>query len=70
MAEIVNLRKARKAQVRAANAKDADTRRLQFGRTKGERLRDETAARRAERLVEGTKLTRTEVEGSDSDSPD
>ncbi len=55
MAEIVNLRAARKARGRAESQAKAAANRAQFGRTKAEKQaeRDETARR--ERLLDGAR---------------
>ncbi len=55
MAEIVNLRRARKAKARAATAAQADTNRLAFGRTRAEREVAALDAERARRLLDGVK---------------
>ncbi|HEX7873862.1 MAG TPA: DUF4169 family protein [Sphingobium sp.] len=55
MAEIINLRLARKAHKRAADARQADTNRAKFGRTKGEKERDRIEAERQARLIDGAK---------------
>ena len=53
MAEIVNLRKARKARDRAADAARAEANRVQFGRPKAERDRAAAEARRTETVLDG-----------------
>lgn len=55
MAEIVNLRRARKAKARAATAAQADANRLAFGRTRAEREVAALDAERARRLLDGAK---------------
>ena len=55
MAEIINLRMARKAKVRAAQQTEAQANRAKFGRTKAEKARDVTEAERAARLLEGAR---------------
>ncbi|EJL24504.1 DUF4169 family protein [Novosphingobium sp. AP12] len=55
MAEIVNLRMARKAKARAAGKLEADAARARHGRTKGERLASEAEVARIDRLVDGAK---------------
>lgn len=55
MADVVNLRLARKARDRAAAAKLAEANRAKFGRTKAERDAEAQAAARAERLLDGAK---------------
>jgi hypothetical protein len=56
MAEIVNLRRAKKA--RAADARDAEAERnrVLHGRTKGEKLRDRLEQERAARAAENARL--------------
>lgn len=56
MAEIVNLRMARKARARAADDSAAATNRARHGRTPVERRRDEAEATRQARLLDGAKL--------------
>jgi hypothetical protein len=51
-AEIVNLRKARKARDRVAKEKRAEENRLKFGRTKAEREREEAEDAIAVRRLE------------------
>lgn len=53
MAEIVNLRRAKKAKARAdADAQAAENRAL-FGRTKAEKQRTEVEREKAQRAIEG-----------------
>jgi hypothetical protein len=58
MAEIVNLRRARKEKAREQRKNEADANRLRFGRTKGQKAaeRDEQARRGSS--LEGKRLTR------------
>ncbi|MEQ1498482.1 MAG: DUF4169 family protein [Novosphingobium sp.] len=56
MAEIVNLRRARKAKARTQAAKTADTNRARHGLTKAERVRAKAEAERTERALDGLKL--------------
>lgn len=56
MAEIINLRLARKARDRAAATRTAEANRAKFGRTKAERAADVAERERAERIVDGAKL--------------
>jgi len=56
MAEIINLRLARKARDRAAAARTAEANRAKFGRIKAERAADATERARGERIVDGAKL--------------
>lgn len=55
MAEIVNLRLARKARDRDAAAKQAAANRSKHGETKGEKLRRQQEADRLTRSVDGAK---------------
>lgn len=55
MAEIVNLRQARKVRARAAARQEADAKAAKFGRTKAERLREATEAARAQAELDGKK---------------
>ncbi|MBM3646875.1 MAG: DUF4169 family protein [Alphaproteobacteria bacterium] len=58
MAEIVNLRRARKDKARREREVAADANRRQFGRTRTEKTADQDAKRRAERTIEGKRLDR------------
>ena len=51
--KVINLRRARKSQARAQKAQDANARAALFGRTKSERLSEETARQKAEATLEG-----------------
>lgn len=53
MAEIVNLRRAKKAKARAEAATKAAENRALFGRTKGERERTEILREKTRRELEG-----------------
>ena len=55
MAEIINLRLARKARKRAQNEAAASTNRARFGQSKGERLQQEAEASRQQRHLDGAK---------------
>ncbi|MFN3433602.1 MAG: DUF4169 family protein [Sphingomonas sp.] len=56
MAEIINLRRARKARDRAAAGKAAAENRAKFGRTRAEREAEAQEAARTARIVDGAKL--------------
>ncbi|MET1754302.1 DUF4169 family protein [Novosphingobium sp. RD2P27] len=56
MAEIVNLRQARKAKKRATDAADAQASRALHGVTKAERLQTKQEADRLSRTVDGARL--------------
>lgn len=62
MGEVVNLRLARKARDRSAATKAADEARARHGRTKGERIRDETESRRSAHLLAQSRLERPDVD--------
>ena len=55
MDEIVNLNRARKAKVRAEAAKQAETNRAKFGRTRAEREAEAKDKARREALLDGAK---------------
>ncbi|AZO76437.1 MULTISPECIES: DUF4169 family protein [unclassified Bosea (in: a-proteobacteria)] len=57
MAEIVNLRRARKARDRASAEAQAEQNRIAFGRTKAERRLTEAEKTLAERRLEGHRLS-------------
>jgi hypothetical protein len=57
MAEIVNLRRARKARDRASAEAQAEQNRIAFGRTKAERKLTEAEKALAERCLEGHRLS-------------
>jgi hypothetical protein len=52
MADIVNLRRFKKRTARIRSAKEAETNRARFGRTRSERALEEHRAARAKELVE------------------
>ncbi|SHK00234.1 protein of unknown function [Bradyrhizobium lablabi] len=52
MGDVVNLKRFRKRAEREQSAKQADTNRLQFGRTKSEGKREEQRTRRASELLD------------------
>jgi uncharacterized protein DUF4169 len=60
MAELVNLRLARKRKARALAAREAAERRLRFGRAKREVLRQEREAELERRNLEAKRLVREE----------
>ncbi len=55
MAEIVNLRRARKNLARAENAKQADANRIKFGRSKAEKNLAKIEDKNAEKFLDGHK---------------
>lgn len=56
MAEIINLRQARKARSRAEKLDQAAANRAKFGQTKGEKSAQRITSDRAERTLDGAKL--------------
>jgi len=52
MGELVNLKRFKKRNEKAQSAKQADTNRARFGRTKSERARDEIDSDRARHLLD------------------
>jgi hypothetical protein len=57
MADVVNLRQARKRKARADKDQQAAENRAKFGRTKGETARDDADAARVRRHLDQAKLT-------------
>jgi hypothetical protein len=57
MADIINLRRARKAKKRDEAAKGADANRLAFGRTKAEKQKTGAERKLAETRLAGHRLT-------------
>lgn len=53
MAEIINLRRARKTQERSARNQEAEQNRRRFGQTKGEKNAEAQRRERMERALEG-----------------
>lgn len=56
MAEIVNLRRVRKAKARRDRESEADANRRRFGRTKAEKTADKDTEIRARRSLDGKQL--------------
>jgi hypothetical protein len=56
VAEIVNLRQARKNKARVTREREAEANRLRFGRTKAQKKADEQARKREARAREDKKL--------------
>lgn len=55
MAEVINLRHARKAKARVAAAQKADESRARHGQTKAVKISNASEAERATRLLDGAK---------------
>ncbi|MPZ32386.1 MAG: DUF4169 family protein [Rhodospirillales bacterium] len=58
MAEIVNLRRARKDKARQQRESEADASRRRFGRTKAEKAADKDARVRTRRDIDGKRIDR------------
>jgi Domain of unknown function (DUF4169) len=58
MADIVNLRRARKDKARQQRESEAAANRRRFGRTKAEKAADKDAQERARRDIDGKKVDR------------
>ena len=56
MGDLVNLRQLKKRAERDEAAKEAETNRALFGRTKAEKKRDELLARRSGKLLDGHRI--------------
>lgn len=56
MAEIINLRRARKEKMRRESEAEADVNRRRFGRTRAEKAADKDAEDRAVRSQDGKRL--------------
>jgi len=56
VAEVTNLRLARKAKARAAATASGAANRAKFGQSKAERARHKAESARADRLLDGTRL--------------
>ena len=54
-AEVVNLRAARKAKIRAERKRAAEANRVKYGRTRAEREQTEAEARRVAERLDGAK---------------
>ena len=62
MGDIVNLKDHRKRKDRESKQVDADAKRMMFGRTKGEKKRDEMEKSSTVRKLDGAKRERDEKE--------
>ncbi len=61
MAEIINLRRAAKAKVRATEAAKADANRAKFGRSKAERSKQDAEKAMENRKLDGAVLSTPDV---------
>jgi hypothetical protein len=58
MADVINMRQARKARIRTASEAQAQTNRLMHGRTKAEKLAARQERQRADTKLDGAKRER------------
>jgi hypothetical protein len=65
MADIVNLRRARKDKARREHEREAEANRLRFGRTKVKKITDRDDATRSRRSLDDKRLPRDRPEGRD-----
>ena len=64
MAEIINLRRARKQRARAEREAEAETNRARHGRTKAEKQHDATDQERHERSLDGHRIEPDDTPGN------
>ncbi|MFT8950762.1 MAG: DUF4169 family protein [Gluconobacter sp.] len=64
MSDVINLRRERKRRKSAEDAKEAETNRRLYGRTKGRKMADMLEKRRSEALLDGKKIFSVESDGS------
>ncbi len=57
MADIINLRRARKEKARREREREAEANRARFGRTKVKKITDQDDAARSERSLDNKRLT-------------
>jgi len=57
MADVINLRRARKDKARHEREREAETNRLRFGRTKAQKSADRDAAARSQRSLDDKRLS-------------
>ncbi|WP_413208066.1 DUF4169 family protein [Rhodospirillum sp. A1_3_36] len=68
VAELINLRQARKARDRKAKEASAETNRIKYGRKKAERKREDAERANARRLLDGHVLERLQGASDDSEA--
>ncbi|MBR0751483.1 DUF4169 family protein [Bradyrhizobium jicamae] len=66
MGDVVNLKRFKKRNEREEAAKQAETNRALFGRTKSERARDELLGERGKRLLDQHQLDQHQRDGGDA----
>lgn len=64
MSDVINLRRERKRRKSVEDAKDADTNRRLFGRTKGQKMADSLEKQRLKTLLDGRKIFSLKDDGS------
>ncbi|MFT8354956.1 MAG: DUF4169 family protein [Gluconobacter japonicus] len=64
MSDVINLRRERKRRKSVEDAKQADTNRRLFGRTKGEKMAEKLEKQRLEASLDGKKILSSEEDGS------
>lgn len=69
MADIINLRMARKARKRSEHAREGDARRASFGRTRAEREAQESERRRLAAHLDGARRDEARSDGAPDGPP-
>ncbi|QEH96603.1 DUF4169 family protein [Gluconobacter thailandicus] len=64
MSDVINLRRERKRRKSVEDAKDAETSRRLFGRTKGQKMTDSLEKQRLKTLLDGKKIFSLKDDGS------
>ncbi|GAD11387.1 MULTISPECIES: DUF4169 family protein [Gluconobacter] len=64
MSDVINLRRERKRRKSVEDAKDAETNRRLFGRTKGQKMADSLEKQRLKTLLDGKKIFSLKDDGS------
>ncbi|MBS1049156.1 DUF4169 family protein [Gluconobacter japonicus] len=64
MSDVINLRRERKRRKSVEDAKDAETNRRLFGRTKGQKMLDSLEKQRLKTLLDGKKIFSLKDDGS------
>ncbi|GBR10541.1 DUF4169 family protein [Gluconobacter frateurii] len=64
MSDVINLRRERKRRKSVEDAKDAETNRRLFGRTKGQKMADSFEKQRLKTLLDGKKIFSLKDDGS------
>ncbi|AFV99691.1 hypothetical protein Gbth_013_045 [Gluconobacter thailandicus F149-1 = NBRC 100600] len=64
MSDVINLRRERKRRKSVEDAKDAETNRRLFGRTKGQKMADSLEKQRLKTLLDGKNIFSLKDDGS------